>query len=85
MHLNKIVILSSSVFISHTFQTIHVYIVYTYRNIINQKGEKKVILPIVIPVNYKKKKSINQTIEITKKSYSVHTYQRRKYILPSDI
>lgn len=55
MHLNKIVILSSSVFISHTFQTIHVYIVYTYRNIINQKGEKKVILPIVIPVNYKKK------------------------------
>lgn len=84
MHLNKIVILSSSVFISHTFQTIHVYIVYTYRNIINQKGEKKVILPIVIPVNYKKK-SINQTIEITKKSYSVHTYQRRKYILPSDI
>lgn len=50
----------------------------------NQKGEKK-ILPIVILVNYQKKKSINQTIEITKKSFSVHTYQRRKYILPSDI
>lgn len=55
----------------------------------NQKGEKNYItysdsseLP---KKKQNQKKSINQNTEITKKSYSVHTYQRRKYILPSDI
>lgn len=50
----------------------------------NQKGEKKNIT-YSDSSELPKKKSINQTIEITKKSFSVHTYQRRKYILPSDI